>query len=134
MVYSPEQTFCRPSWRKCFAGPIIATFLAVAVGLGAVVASLAMASFFWVIPVASVLFWFSHLFVFPLALTLVSLTCMFLAMLHSFESTLHATDDPITRRLQLHQHMRSTIAGDCCHVVCKCGHFRSVFFIALSTT
>ena len=56
-----------------FAGPIIATFLALAVGLGALIStSLAVMSFVWVIPAAAVLLSLGGLFVFPAVLTLVS--------------------------------------------------------------
>ncbi|DBA89934.1 TPA: hypothetical protein ACH3X2_004423 [Trebouxia sp. C0005] len=53
------------------AGPIIATFLALAVGLGALIStSLAVMSFVWVIPAAAVLLSLGGLFVFPAVLTL----------------------------------------------------------------
>jgi len=59
-----------------FAGPIIATFLALAVGLGALIStSLAVMSFVWVIPAAAVLLSLGGLFVFPAFLTLVSHLC-----------------------------------------------------------
>ncbi len=59
-----------------FAGPIIATFLALAVGLGALIStSLAVMSFVWVIPAAAVLLSLGGLFVFPAVLTLVSHLC-----------------------------------------------------------
>lgn len=51
------------------AGPIIATFLALAVGIGAVVSSLALASVIWIIPVAGVFLGLGGLFVFPAMLT-----------------------------------------------------------------
>ena len=55
------------------AGPIIATFLAVAVGVGALIStSLAIMSVVWVIPAAAVLLSLGGLFVFPAFLTLVS--------------------------------------------------------------
>jgi len=60
-----------------FAGPIIATFLALAVGLGALIStSLAVMSFVWVIPAAAVLLSLGGLFVFPAVLTLVSHLCL----------------------------------------------------------
>ena len=56
------------------AGPIIATFLALAVGIGAVVStSLAIASVAWIIPAAAIFLSLGGLFVFPVALTLVSI-------------------------------------------------------------
>lgn len=59
-----------------FAGPIIATFLALAVGLGALIStSLAVMSFVWVIPAAAVLLSLGGLFVFPAVLTVVSHLC-----------------------------------------------------------
>ena len=58
---------------SAFAGPIIATFLAVAVGVGALIStSLAIMSVVWVIPAAAVLLSLGGLFVFPAFLTLVS--------------------------------------------------------------
>lgn len=58
----------------CCAGPIIATFLALAVGIGAVLStSIAIMSVAWIIPAAAIFLSLGGLFVFPVALTLVSL-------------------------------------------------------------
>lgn len=53
------------------AGPIIATFLALAVGIGAVVStSLAIVSVAWIIPAVAIFLSLGGLFVFPVVLTL----------------------------------------------------------------